>query len=417
MRALRFAARSLGRQRGRAVLGIVGVAAAGALMFDMLLLSRGLVVSLGQLLDALGYDVRVMASEGMGMSRVGLSGATAVAEELSRLPEIDDVVAVRQLSASAVLDKGRDIRISIVGKGVSDRSIWTLMDGRELSPDGARQDHEDDEDDDADDGTDNDAAEVIVNRGFAAAVGVGPGDTVGLRGRCSGTRSVAPPFQVRVVGIADFPFDDGEQRTAATHLSVLDRLCDSHVGEADMLLVASRPEDGPEAAVEAILRARPDLFAVSNDEVIERFERVGFAYFRQISAALATVTIAFGTLLITVLLTVSVNQRLGELAALRAIGFTRWRAASDVCWQAALLVGLGGVLAIPVGLALSVWLDAILSAFPGVPATLDFFVFEPRVLWLHAGLLAAIACGGSVYPAWVVTHLPIATTLRNEVVS
>ena len=402
MRALRFAARSLGRQRGRAVLGIVGVAAAGALMFDMLLLSRGLVVSLGQLLDALGYDVRVMASEGMGMSRVGLSGAPALAEELSRLPEIDDVVAVRQLPASAVLDEERDIRISIVGTGASDRSIWTLMDGRELSPDGAN---------------DVAAAEVLVNRGFAAMVGVVPGDIVGIRGRCSGTRSVAPPLQVRVVGIADFPFDDGEQRTAAARLSVLDRLCDSRVGEADMLLVASRPANGPEAAVEAIQRARPDLFAVSNDEVIERFERVGFAYFRQISAALATVTIAVGTLLITVLLTVSVNQRLGELAALRAIGFTRWRAASDVCWQAALLVGIGGVLAIPVGLALSVWLDAILSAFPGVPSTLHFFVFEPRVLWLHAGLLAAIACGGSVYPTWVVTHLPIATTLRNEVVS
>jgi hypothetical protein len=45
MKALRFAARSLFRQPGRAGLGILGIAAVGALLFDMLLLSRGLVVS------------------------------------------------------------------------------------------------------------------------------------------------------------------------------------------------------------------------------------------------------------------------------------------------------------------------------------------------------------------------------------
>jgi hypothetical protein len=42
---------------------------------------------------------------------------------------------------------------------------------------------------------------------------------------------------------------------------------------------------------------------------------------------LTTVTLAFALLLISVLLTVSVNQRLGEIAALRALGFSRggWR--------------------------------------------------------------------------------------------
>ena len=44
MKALAFAARSLSRQPGRAALGILGIAAVGALLFDMLLLSRGLVV-------------------------------------------------------------------------------------------------------------------------------------------------------------------------------------------------------------------------------------------------------------------------------------------------------------------------------------------------------------------------------------
>ena len=52
MKSLAFAARSLVRQPGRAALGILGIAAVGALLFDMLLLSRGLVVSFRHLLDS-----------------------------------------------------------------------------------------------------------------------------------------------------------------------------------------------------------------------------------------------------------------------------------------------------------------------------------------------------------------------------
>ena len=56
MRPLSFAWRSLTRQPARAVLGIVGIAAVGALLFDMLLLSRGLVLSFGDLLESVGFD-------------------------------------------------------------------------------------------------------------------------------------------------------------------------------------------------------------------------------------------------------------------------------------------------------------------------------------------------------------------------
>ena len=123
-------------------------------------------------------------------------------------------------------------------------------------------------------------------------------------------------------------------------------------------------------------------------------------------------------MLITVLLTVSVNQRLGEIAALRAIGFSRRRMAADVLCG----VGAAGGHRRPRGDSArasrsSMWLDAILRSLPGVPATLHFFVFEPRALWLHAALLAAALCGAAIYPIWLVARLPIATTLRREFVS
>ncbi|MCY4074471.1 MAG: hypothetical protein OXH04_03455, partial [Acidobacteria bacterium] len=61
MRSLRFAWLSLVRQPGRTLLGVLGVAATGALLFDMLLLANGLVVAMEDLLDDAGFDVRVTA--------------------------------------------------------------------------------------------------------------------------------------------------------------------------------------------------------------------------------------------------------------------------------------------------------------------------------------------------------------------
>ena len=126
---------------------------------------------------------------------------------------------------------------------------------------------------------------------------------------------------------------------------------------ADMMMVASREgvRRGQRPCRDST--ARPDLHPATNEQIVARMQQQGFTYFRQISTVLSTITMLFGFLLITVLLTVSVNQRLGEIAALRALGFSRTRVAADVLCQSALLVGTGGVLALPLGVALSIWLD------------------------------------------------------------
>ena len=53
---------------------------------------------------------------------------------------------------------------------------------------------------------------------------------------------------------------------------------------------------------------------------------------------------------------------------------------------------------------------------PGIPTSLHFFVFEPKALWMHGALLAATAILAALYPMRIVARLPIAATLRNEVI-
>jgi putative ABC transport system permease protein len=260
--------------------------------------------------------------------------------------------------------------------------------------------------------------QALVNRTLAKELDISPGAELWLRGSCGPAGAAPPATPFRVSGIAAFPFEETGERAVAVDLEGYHRACaDEDPDEANLLLVASREGAGPDAAIAAIRRVRPDLHAFTNEQIVARFARVEFSYFRQISSVLASLTLFFGFLLITVLLTVSVNQRLGEIATLRALGFSRGRVVADVLCQAALLVGSGGLLALPLGLALSSWLDAVLKAMPELPANLHFFVFEPRALGLHAALLSITAVCAALYPMWLVSRLEIATTLRNEVVS
>jgi putative ABC transport system permease protein len=396
-----FAVRSLVRQPGRTALGMLGIAAVGALLFDMLLLSRGLVVSFRDLLDRVGFDVRVTVTDGVPYSGPRIEDVSRLADELAALPEVASVVPVLTLTGEASREGGGPVSIALTGVDVTGRTPWTVIDGRDITAPLGPDDRP-----------------LVVSRRLAERLRVSPGEPVTIRGACAADRGAPVPLVFQVVGVAEFPFDDAVQFSAATTRSRASEACgDTGRDDADMLMVASREGIGPDAAVAAISRRRPELHPATNEQLVARMERTGFTYFRQISAVLSAITMLFGFLLIAVLLTVSVNQRVAEIAALRALGFSRRRASADVMWQSVLLVGAGGVLAVPVGWVLSLWLDRILKAMPGLPVALHFFVFEPQALVWHAGLLVATAVLAAVYPVWLVSNLPITKTLRDEVVS
>jgi len=401
MRSLGFAWLSLVRQPARTVLGVLGIAAVGALLFDMLLLSRGLVISFEKLLDDIGFDVRVLATDAMPMQGPRLTDVASTVAAIAGLPEVDAVVPVRVGSAEVAGTEEDAKEINLTGVAPSPRTAWTILEGRNLEPTSAGR-----------------VPAVVVNQQLAKTLAVEPGATIRVRGTCDDAASALPPVELRVAGIADFPFDGSTQRSAAVDLGGFARVCgEDPTDGADMILVSSRPDAGSDAAVAAIRRIRPGLNAVTNEELMDRFQRTDFSYFRQISAVLAFITMFFGFLLITVLLTVSVNQRLAEIAALRALGLSRARLLADVLCESVLLVGSGGLFAVPIGLGLSVWLDGILKTMPGIPEQVHFFVFEPRALAVHGVLLAITALAAALYPMFLVARLPIAATLRAEVVS
>jgi ABC-type lipoprotein release transport system permease subunit len=396
MTAWSLAWRTIVHNPGRALLAIGGVAVIGALLFDMLLLSRGLLVSFRDLLDTAGYDVRVVASEGSPVHRAPLGGAAPLADAIRRLPGVQRVALLRTGNAMA-MTPGREetaVGVTLIGSTESAMSgAWDIVKGSPLPAAVAA----------------GEPTPLIVSTKLAELLGVGPGSPLRLRVSLDGGASALPALDCRVAGVGTFQFEAEDFYTVATTMAgfaAAQGAPDSE-GDADLVLVASAPGVGPEAAVKAIAALRPDVRVYSNAQVVEQFNARAFTYFRQISVVLSSMTLVFAFLLVATLLTMSVNQRLGEVAALRA----------NLLCESALLVGAGGAAALPLGGALAVVLDRILRGMPGLPERLHFFVFEPRTVMLHATLLAATGFFAALYPIWLAARLPIAATLRREIVS
>ena len=393
MNAFGFAWLSLIRQPARSSLGILGVAAVGALLFDMLLLSEGLITSMRDLFDRAGFDIRITATDALPGQGPAMPDGVTAAGDIAALPSVRAAIALRFVDASVEGPSGRRTRSSFHGVTSGALRPWTVVTGRDLQTPG----------------------ELLINENNAQGLGVEPGAVLRVSPTCARGPQSLPPVALTVVGIASFPFDAPQSNTALTDMATLAAACgENGAREADVVMVASGTTTA--AAVSAIHARRPDLRVLTNEELVGRFENGGFSYFRQISVVLTTVTVAFAILLITVLLTVSVNQRLGEIAALRALGFTRGRVVADVLWESVIIVGAGGLLSLPLGALLAAGLDGILKNIPGIPTDVHFFVFRGEALALHAALLLITAFVAALYPMQAVARLPIAGTLRNEVV-
>ena len=397
MTSFGLAWRNLVRQPARAVLGILGVAAVGALLLDMLMLSQGLIVSFADILERTGFDIRVTATESLPLMGPRIEDTAQASADLASLSEVEAVVPGRLASAELEGRGGETFQAVFFGTGPGARMPWRLVEGQPLDSVG-------------------DPPPILINRNVAELLELVPGSSLPLRGRCSRRQTALPVVEFRVSGIVVFPFDPADQLTTAVNLVDLRRACGIPEDDSvDILFVASRR--GAAAAVAAIREARSDLHPYSNQHLVERFEGRDFSYFRQISFALSTITLFFAFLLIAALLTVSVNQRFAEIAALRALGFGRSRVVADLLCESAMFVGSGGLLALPLGAALAVWLDGILRGMPGFPYDLHFFVFQPRALVLYGVLLTLAGVLAAVYPIYLAARLPIAATLRNEVIS
>lgn len=395
-----LAGRTLGRSRVRSALVLLGLAVTGALLLDMTMLAHGLETSLGAVLGRIGFAIRVLPKGALPFAgEEEVAGADRLAEAIARQPGVAAAVPVAATNLY-VRHGGARFPAFVLAVPGGGTGAYALLEGRDLPP-----------------GPGAGMPAVIINPIMARRDGVRIGDTIVLSAvPARGLAPLAAPRAFRVAGIADFYVDLASQRSISISIADLRALQGRPAGAASMILVRLGDPGRAGALVRWITAQDPRVDALSNADFLGRLA-TRLTYFNQFSLILGSLSVAVSFLLITAIVTLSVGERLGEIAMLRAIGFTRPRIAALVVLEGAAL----GAASLPgtflLGLVIARYLDGILRQAPGLPVDLHFFVLTPAAAARTITLLAATGAAAGVYPAAIASRTAVAATLHAEVQS
>ncbi|HKV45050.1 MAG TPA: FtsX-like permease family protein [bacterium] len=409
MRPLVFLAlRTVVRVPARTLLVVLGLSVTGALLLDMTMLAGGLEASLGSVMSRLGFAVRVVPRGTMPFSGdAEIADGDRLAAEIAARPGV--AAAVPVLGANLyVRGDGPQFPSFALGVPPDARGVYTILQGADLAPAAAGPT--------VPDGGDG-AVPIVINQNMARLDGVRVGSRLVLSGAPGAVLQQFAGIQAcRVVGVADFYFDLSTQRSLAIAAPVLRRLLGRPRGGDSLILVRMTDPTGADALARWIAGHDPRVDAFSIQEFLAR-TGARLTYFNQFSLILGTVSAAVAFLLIAAIVTLSVGERLGEFAMLRALGFTRTRVAVLVLAEGITIASAALPGAFGFGILIARGLDRILLSAPGVPEGLHFFTLTPVAVARTIGILLATGALGGVYPAAIAARLEIASTLHREIVS
>src|SRR2546423_707435 len=398
MRAV-LAQASLVRHRARTALAILGVAVAAAMLLDMVMLATGMRQSFRELLLTRGFQLRLSPKGTLPFDTdATIPDVAGVTATLRRNPDIREISPV--LGGSIHIPIGdRDVSASVLGINPRVQGDYELLSGRDvLSP-----------------------KAIVANYRLLRALGKRVGDTITVAtGYDPQTRSYSGQRAFTITGIVRFLYGASDQSAAAMEretLKLMNASSPLRSGDrASLFMIRVREGGDVENARRWIESRLPSVRVLSISTALAQVEQ-RLAYFRQLAFILGTVSLFVGFLLVTTLVTVSVNERSGEISVLRAIGVSRMHIVEQIVIEAVVISLVGAALGLVLGLITARYLNSILSAFPGLPMAIDFFLFQPIAAWSALGLLAASGIAAGIYPAYRAASLPIAETLRREAIA
>jgi putative ABC transport system permease protein len=390
-----WAVKDLLRHPARTALSLLGVAVATALLLDMVLLSGGIERSFARLLSSRGFELRISPQGTLPFDTDAmLDHVGQLTRTLATDPGVAAVGPVLGASAFAKRD-ARLVPLVVYGVDPTVQGIYELERGANLDR--------------------ADTAGVLLGAPSARRLGLTVGDTVRLTGDLD--PQLAAGLRDRVVtvrGIARFIYDAADQPSVALPLSVAQYLVGPRANDrASFLMIRLNPHAGPEAVAARLAADLPEVSVRSIADMVAQF-RLRLSYFRQMSLILGSIALIVTVLLIGTLLAITVNEQIGDIAALRAIGIARRTVVRQILAAGLLLTVCGGIAGVGLGLVTAHWLDRILTSFPGLPAAISFFVPDARQLIVAGVILLATGIAAGIWPAVRAAHAPIAATLRSE---
>ena len=387
---------SLIRHRARTMLAVLGVAVATAMLLDMVMLATGMRESFRELLLSQGFDIRLAPKGTLPFDTdATIPGVGAIMSVLRTNPDIREISPV--LGGSIHIQVGaRDASSAVLGVDPTVQGDYEFLSGRDITTPDA----------------------IVANDYLLNKLGARFGDTLTVAaGYDPQTRTYSGQRKLVLTGRARFIYGATEQSAAAVRRETLEALGGgARRDRASLFMLRVRKGANPDSVRSWIFTQIPSVSVISVATAIAEVDQ-RLSYFRQLAFILGAVSLFVGFLLVTTLVTVSVNERAGEIAVMRAIGVSRTHVVQQIVIEGVAISLVGAIIGLGLGLITARYLNSILSAFPGLPMAIDFFLFQPRAAWSAVGLLVASGILAGVYPAWRAASLPIAESLRREAIA
>jgi putative ABC transport system permease protein len=393
---LQLAWSSLRRHATRTLLAILGVAVAAAMLLDMVMMSTGLRESFRELLLSRGFQLRIAPKGTLPFDTdATIENVNGIIAKLRTNPEIITISPVLGATIHIPIN-GKIVSSSVLGVNPSVQGDYGMLSGSDPIARDA----------------------IAVNDEFIKATGVKIGDTVDVAtGYNPQLRTYAGSRKLVVTGRVKFLYGAANQVATAMQLSTLQEMGGpSRANRASLFMIKVRDDAQVENVRAWIEKELPEVSALSIATALAQVDQ-RLSYFRQLALILGTVCLFVGFLLVTTLVTVSVNERIGEITVMRALGVSRLHVVQQIVLEGVVITLAGAIAGLGLGLLTARYLNAILSSFPGLPVAIDFFLFQPRAAWTALGLLSLSGIAAGVYPSFRAASLPIATTLREEAIA
>jgi len=395
MSGLGWSFKSLLRHRLRTALAVAGIAVSAAMLLDMVMLSGGIEKSFAELLLARGYQIRLTPKGTLPFDTEAT--LTQAGRLVSATRRVSGVAAAGAVLGTSLYGRREDTLVTLFGYGIQPeaQALYRLSAGTDLLP--------------------GDSSGVLLSPAAARILGADVGDSVALVGRLD-PQVVTTAIDRRLVvrGVVQWVYDYRDQPSVGAILPVMQALAGKRTGdEASLIMVKISPDSAAAEVAGRLREAFPQVEVHSVADLVREF-RQRLVYFRQLSYILGSISLVVTVLLVATLLTITVNERIGEIATLRAIGISRRTVLREVLIEGFTLTIVGGSMGILLGLATARYLDSILTSFPGLPAAFSFFVPRPESLTLAAFVLLLTGGLAGLYPAWLASRAGIAAVLRAE---
>ena len=385
---------SLRRHATRTLLAILGVAVAAAMLLDMVMMSTGLRESFRELLMSRGFQLRIAPRGTLPFDTdATITGVSGIVATLRKNPDIVTVSPV--LGSTIHVPIGdRTFTSATLGADPAIQGDYELLSGSDPI---ARD-------------------EIAVNDDFIRATGVRIGDSIRVAtGYDPQLRTYSDSRTMVITGRVRFLYGAANQLATAMNLPTVQemaRLPDN----ASLFMIKVRDDVDVEEARAWIEAEVPRVSALSIATALEQVDQ-RLSYFRQLAFILGTVSLFVGFLLVTTLITVSVNERVGEITVMRALGVSKIHIVQQIVLEGVVITLSGAIAGLGLGLVTARYLNSILASFPGLPVAIDFFLFQPKAAWMSLGLLSLSGIAAGIYPSFRAASLPIATTLREEAIA